>query len=581
MIVPMKKAFIITQAKDADGALGRLRTLGVLHVEHAQAPTGKEIAAIHEDLNLINEALSVLLPFKPRAKERKVENWKFTCQHIIELHKRLSHLEEYSLNLSRLISEWREWRDFDPAAITGLAKKNILVRLYRVSEKELNNFPENCTVKVLFVSGGLAHCAVISREPVEVPFKETALPKMGLEKMQARLYEDRRLMGLIQDNLQEQAAYLNDLTKIRQRMEKELEFSEALNGMGQSGELKYLTGYIPVDALNGLQVLAKKESWGIVVKEPTEEDRVPTFIRNPRWVSVIRPVFKLIEIIPGYREMDISPLFLIFLGMFFGMIIGDAGYGAVYFLLTLFLHRKFKQRLCDARIFHLLYFFSSCAIFWGLLTGTLFGQEWHADIGLKPLVPALNDTKFLQAFCFLLGAVHLTLAQGWQGLRKLPSPAALADLGWVSLIWAAFFVARTLILDDPFPFFGKWLIMTGLFLVGFFTSPQHNILKAFGQGLGAIALGLMNSFTDVVSYVRLFAVGLAGVAIADTVNSLAAGLGSGRIFAQALIIFVGHTINIILGPMSVLVHGIRLNVLEFSSHAGLSWSGVAYQPFKE
>jgi V/A-type H+-transporting ATPase subunit I len=89
----------------------------------------------------------------------------------------------------------------------------------------------------------------------------------------------------------------------------------------------------------------------------------------------------------------------------------------------------------------------------------------------------------------------------------------------------------------------------------------------------------MNNFTDVVSYVRLFAVGLAGIAISDTVNMLAAGFGPGVI--SVLIIFLGHTINIVLGPLSVLVHGIRLNVLEFSGHAGLSWSGIAYKPLKD
>jgi len=102
-----------------------------------------------------------------------------------------------------------------------------------------------------------------------------------------------------------------------------------------------------------------------------------------------------------------------------------------------------------------------------------------------------------------------------------------------------------------------------------------------GQGLGAVALSLVNNFTDVVSYVRLFAVGLAGVAIADTVNSLAVGLGGGNNLGGFTVLFIGHAINIVLGPMSVLVHGIRLNVLEFSGHAGLSWSGVGYKPLQE
>jgi V/A-type H+-transporting ATPase subunit I len=135
-----------------------------------------------------------------------------------------------------------------------------------------------------------------------------------------------------------------------------------------------------------------------------------------------------------------------------------------------------------------------------------------------------------------------------------------------------------LILNDPLPQFVKPLLISGLGLVILFTSPQKNILKGIAEGLGAVALSIMNTFTDVVSYVRLFAVGLAGVAISDTVNTLAAIFGGDDVFIKAAVLFLGHTINIVLGPISVMVHGIRLNVLEFSGHTGLTWSGIPYKP---
>ena len=204
-------------------------------------------------------------------------------------------------------------------------------------------------------------------------------------------------------------------------------------------------------------------------------------------------------------------------------------------------------------------------------------------MGIKPLVPLLVNATFIQALCFFIGALHLSLAHGWRAMLKAPALSALADLGWISVIWAVFFLAKTLLLGDPFPLFGNWLIITGLVLVLFFTSPQNNILKTIGAGLGRIALSLVNNFTDVVSYIRLFAVGLAGVAIADAFNAMAAGVVKKgdilTILIAALIVICGHLLNIILGPMSVLVHGVRLNVLEFCSHANVSWDGFAYKPF--
>jgi len=191
----------------------------------------------------------------------------------------------------------------------------------------------------------------------------------------------------------------------------------------------------------------------------------------------------------------------------------------------------------------------------------------------------LNDAKFLQALCFFLGAVHLSIAHSWRTILKLPSLSALADLGWLLIVWAAFFLARTLILGDLFPEFGKPLLYGGIGLVVLFTNPQRNMFKAIGEGLGTIALSLVNSFTDVVSYIRLFAVGMAGVAIADATNAMASS--SGNAVAAVVIVSIGHALNLIMGPMSVLVHGVRLNILEFSGHAGVSWGGVAYEPLQE
>lgn len=582
MIVQMKKIAVIVTARDAEGALNKLRSLGVVHVEHQRAPQGKDISALSDGLTIINEAIGILSAKElPSAdiKQEELTDWKFTSQHIIDLRKRIEQLEEYSRLLVSRITQWKEWGDFDPEKIKGLAEKNIFLNLYQIPEKEIEYLPKELIVKKIGVSGGIANCAVISRIKKDIPYKETALPKTGLDNMRARLTEDLKTIAHLKEELCKQVSYRESLVSIKNTLTSELEFYQALRGMGEAGLLSYLAGYVPQDKVAPLTDLAKKQMWGILITEPKEEDNVPTLIRSPAWVSLIQPIFKLLEIVPGYRELDISPLFLIFLSLFFGMIIGDAGYGAVYFILTAFFQKRMPK--APKTVFFLFYLFSSCAILWGILTGTLFGQEWYINAGMKPVIPILNDTKFLQAFCFFLGASHLTLAHSWQAARKIPSLTALADMGWISVLWAAFFLAKTLILNDPFPYFGKWLVIAGLSLVVLFTNPQRNILKMIGGGLGTVALSLMNNFTDVVSYIRLFAIGLAGVAIADTVNSLASTFGAGNPLARVIILFLGHTINIILGPMSVLVHGIRLNVLEFSGHVGLSWSGVAYKPLKE
>ncbi len=166
----------------------------------------------------------------------------------------------------------------------------------------------------------------------------------------------------------------------------------------------------------------------------------------------------------------------------------------------------------------------------------------------------------------------------------MPSPTAFSEAGWIFMLWGAYFLAKMLILGQTFPFFGKWLLMAGAALIILFTSPGRNIFKGIGLGLGDFLLHVVNSFTDVVSYVRLFAVGAATVAVADAFNQMAFSIGFDGVlkgFLTAFVLLFGHTLNILLGAMAILVHGIRLNVLEFSSHMNMEWSGVEYSPFKK
>jgi len=154
----------------------------------------------------------------------------------------------------------------------------------------------------------------------------------------------------------------------------------------------------------------------------------------------------------------------------------------------------------------------------------------------------------------------------------------------VCMLWAAYFLARMLILGEIFPESGKYLFICGASLVILCTNPTKNIFKTIGSGIGGLLLNVINAFTDTVSYIRLFAVGAATVAVADAFNQMALGIGYGDIisgFFTALVLIFGHTLNILLGAMAVLVHGVRLNVLEFSSHLNMEWSGVEYKPFRQ
>lgn len=586
MIVPMKKTAIITQAKEADETIRILGKLGVVHIEHQEVPHSKDLTALQEDKALLESAISIFTgEFAVKnlsEQEGYNSDWRKLCHHIIELHKRILHLREYFRNLSLTVQFWEPWEDFDPEEIISLREKGIFIRLYQIPCNRIKELPENIIVKVVRVFKGVAYSLIISRESVEIPFKETPLPRMGLSDMRKRLAEDKRVMEEVKEEIQKNSRFYMALQNIKQTLNKDIELQEAISGMGKSGTISYLIGFVPFDKATPVLQEAKRQAWGFVVSDPAEEDRVPTLVHNPRWISLIEPIFRVIEIVPGYHELDISLWFLIFLSLFFGIIVGDAAYGLVFLALAVFLKYKLKKILKDNAPIRLLYIFSFSAIVWGILSGTYFGQEW-LPAWVKPVVPSLRQNNTVQTLCFFIGALHLSIAHIWRLLLKLPSLTALVDAGWILILWGAFFLARVLILGEMFPPSGKWLFFAGIALVVLFTKLQKNVLKGIGSGLGNLAMNLVNNFTDVVSYIRLFAVGLAGLAVAEAFNKMAMDIGFGSLITailSSLVLLGGHSLNILLAPMSIIVHGVRLNILEFSSHADIKWSGYKYRPFK-
>ena len=576
MIVKMKKIILITQSKDIDSTLESVRRLGLLHVEHENAPLRGNIAVLKEKLNRVSKAIAVLPDIKNHAiSDNKEDN---LIDEIAGLLDKKETLAEELQILKRDIEIWNEWGDFDPEAIEGLETKNIRVRLCKLSAREIKDAPKNVIIEKIFEKGKIVYCTAIFKEDIKLPFEALALPEVSLEEMFLKKKDCEENLTRIDKRFMEISAHKNELIKYEKKLGVIIEFNEIREGAGNFEKLSYLKGYCPENKLGIIESAASKEKWGILVSDPDENDIPPTLIKNPKWVEIIKPMFDIIRTIPGYREVDISPYFLIFFSIFFGMLIGDAGYGLTYFLIALIAQKKFKA-IKNKSIFFLTYMLASFAITWGLLTGVFFGPHpW-----IKPLMPYFTDNTNVQAFCFLIGVVQLSVAHIWKFLRKWPSLKALSDIGWICVLWSAYFLAKSLILNFEFPGFMKWIFIAGSGLIILFTNPVKNVFAGIGTGLGDFLLKLVNSFADIVSYIRLFAVGLAGVAIADAFNQIAANIGAASIlngFLSVFVLFAGHTLNLGLGILSILVHGVRLNVLEFSGRMDMEWSGTEYSPFK-
>ena len=569
MIVPMKKITVIVQSKDVDTTLETVKGLGILHVEHENPPEDIEIANRRNELTLLSEAISLLPNVSNTALAGKAQNYDDLIEEIINLSEEKEVLLEDVKKIDRDISIWQEWGDFDPDIIEDLEDKGIWIRLYRIDKAQLKEIPEDVIVEKLFKKGNIIYCAAISRKETALAFEPMELPELGLEEMRSLKLDKEKKIKDINYRLFELTAYKNSLIGYAAKLQAVIRADEIRAGMGKFERLSYLKGWCPATKVSCVEKAGLKEKWGVLIEDAGDNDNPPTLIKNPRWIDLIKPVFKIINTIPGYKEVDISLHFLIFFSLFFGMLIGDAGYGIVYMMAAMFMQKRLKD-FKDKGIFFLIYLLSSFAIAWGFITGVFFGHHpW-----LRPLIPYFGKEINVQSFCFLIGATQLSIAHLWKFLRKWPSLRAFSDIGWILILWTAYFLANTLILVKEFPYFAKWFFIIGAPLVILFTSPMKNIFKGIGRGLGDFLLKLMNSFGDVVSYIRLFAVGAAGVAIADAFNQIAIAIGHASALSSLAgfaVLFFGHTLNIVMGILAILVHGVRLNVLEFSGHLDIEW----------
>jgi V/A-type H+-transporting ATPase subunit I len=239
MIVPMKKVALLVQAKDAESAVLRLRTLGVVHVENQAAPAGRDIASLRDDIAALAKVNVILSApgFRGSSGIRNaklLKDWRFAAKHIIDMHVRLDHLGEYGRGLAASIAQWAPWGDFDPVSLRHLSDKGIFVKFYEIPEDALEGLPDGVIARKISSLKGTAYCAVISLKETAMPFKEVPPPKIGLNEMRLRLAENGEIEERLKKAIRQYTCFAERFLQIHAAFGKELELHEALRGMGSA-----------------------------------------------------------------------------------------------------------------------------------------------------------------------------------------------------------------------------------------------------------------------------------------------------------------------------------------------------------
>ena len=638
MIVPMKKVSLIILGDKKSETLKELRKLGLMHIEIAEG-TGERIHELKGQITMLENCIfSIEEKVKKNKEVKDVTNAEAmaAAKEVASLVEEKKAYQAEQVSLKSELDRLKNWGDIDPEQFGYLAEKGIELSLYEIPKAEYAALGEDVKTIKLEETKTSVKCLVIRQraedeEAVDsVKNYRVELPKASTSEMMARIESLESSIAGIDEKLVSYAGYVTGMKNAVKAFEKEIEFEvyatgmtdESLTNEGENNiSVAHFTGYIEAENVDCLRKAAESNSWGLVIEEPTTEDNVPTKLKNNKFVSLIYPLTDFLNTIPGYYEYDISAWFLAFILVFFGMIFGDGGYGLLITAVAAVpIVKSLVSKKPAAPVFLLIGLFGLSTIIWGTLTCTWFGltpehlPQWLKGLSI-PVISNVNADKIwypfwtegkvglttaqnLQIFCFVLALIQLLIAHIKCAITNRKSLKVLGDIGSAIELIGMFYVVLSFVVSGEV--FSMGLVISGIpvgtiaivfvavgFVLSFvFANYEGNIVKSILESLTnivSVLLGIFNLFSDIVSYIRLWAVGLAGAAISATVNELAGPLFGNFMFmilAIVLLVF-GHGLNMILNVLSVIVHGIRLNTLEFSSHLGMSWSGHKFKPFEE
>ena len=636
MIVPMKKVSLIIRENKKNETLKKLRKLGIIHIEITQG-SGERLAELGKQIILLESALFNI------GKKKKVLHKSADVQQALSVARKIQALDEEKkqwqaerIALNSELDRLKNWGNIDPNEISYLESKGYDISFYEMPKSEYKLLTDNIEILRIHTTKStirfmrLKSCCEDENADISLNSYRLLLPQISTDKMNQRLSELNARINKIDEEIVSYACYTESIKEAIQAVEKEALFETYATGMADENlslekedavSVAYFTGYIEAENLDKLKEAAASNSWGFIAEDPKEDDNVPTKLKNNKLVSLIYPLTDFLGTVPGYFEYDISGWFLAFILIFFGIIFGDGGYGllicavaAIPIIKALVTKKKISP------MFLLVGLFGLSTVLWGTLTCTWFGlspeqlPSWLKSLSVpfisnvyadKIWYPfwtkgnaGLTTAQNLQIFCFTLALIQLTVAHIKGSMRNKGSVKMLGDIGSILQLLGIFYLVLSLVVNAEVFSFGLVIggvpigtVAVALIGLGFifsfvFSNYEGSVVKSVLSSLKnivSVLLGVVNVFSDIVSYIRLWAVGLAGAAISATVNELAGPLlGNFMFMIVAIVLLVfGHGLNMILNVLSVIVHGIRLNTLEFSSHLDMSWSGHKFKPFKE
>ncbi|MBN1282362.1 MAG: hypothetical protein JXA24_01140 [Proteobacteria bacterium] len=570
----------VTLAAEGEALMRMVQGMGVLHPEHITVPA--EAPAAEMLTHRLNMQGQVLHDLKSREIPRAGAPAHGGVPQFDEIEGWLSELksiEEKIASAGREISHAERLGDFDPADVRRLAAEGISVQLWSVREGELAALaiPGGSVVRQVSAGRQTVFATVSMGSGIEIPGADPVeLPKDSL----ARLREAQASLSKRRDELLGRlggaASRMAELERQHTGSVREHAFQVALARAFRDETVMAFEGWVPAGSIPDIGRAASAFRAPVVMhaRDPLADEEPPVLTKNGWLARNFEPLLHLFGI-PGYRGMDPAIYFAPFMMLFFGICLGDLGYGAAMIVAAYIMKRALGGRFAQVGpVANMTMLFGVATAVWGGLTGSVFGA-WPGGEStvLIDVSPGRGDPMILFRISIGLAVVHLSIAFLLAAAAAHTFGERVLKLGSLAILIGGILMVLKYTV-------WSWVFGAGVAAVLLFSSDSKNLFRRIGAGLWGLYnhIGLLG---DVMSYSRLFGLGIATGAIASVVNMMAGqvraavpGLG---VALAVLVLVAGHMFNMAMGLISSLVHPARLHAVE-ALPKFVTLTGEPYRP---
>ena len=609
MITRMEKLTFLIYHKAYESFLDQIRELGVVHIVEKQR--GEPDAGLQQAFLKRSHYKTMLQKMDALAEKQhdahiynKEKEPDALVKEYEALQNRIMELQQQIPAISKEMDQMEVWGEFDWARLKQLEQAGWLTRFYNCSEKD---FQEEWADQVVVVRRESGHVffVTVSHKPLDLGLEPLRLPASSLSQLAQKLADAKQALTDANEALKQFCRkYYNTLAEASVRLQSDIDLmqvrlsSEAL----AEGAVVLLEGWVPEDSVAPVKQLLEAQEVYYEMRPARKEDNPPVKLRNNAFTRMYEVLTKMYGM-PSFTDFDPTPILAPFFSLFFAFCMGDAGYGLILIALGFFLKKKLGKEM--AGMMNLVITLGIFTTVFGAVLGTFFGISLiNSDLPqqLKEFIIAGNIELFGSTYdkqmilALGIGVVHISIAMTVKAINSTVFygfKESLSAWGWWLLIVGSVVIGTLTFLSVIPAEVSKWAFIGvgGVAAVGIYllNNLHRNVLVNVGAGLWDtynMASGLLG---DTLSYIRLFALGLAGGMLGQTFNSLALMVvdgqeGIGLVFGWigfGLIILVGHTLNIAMSCLSAFVHPLRLTFVEYFKNAGYDGKGVEYKPFKK